>query len=291
MFYGSIEAGGTKFVCAIGNEKLDIVERVSFPTTTPEETMKFVITSFKKYANKLLSIGVGSFGPIDIHQDSPTYGHITSTPKLGWQNFDFVGMLKKEFDVPIAWTTDVNAACFGEYIAGNGRGLSNVVYFTIGTGIGGGALQEGKFIEGFSHPEMGHMIVKIHPDDHFEGNCPFHNNCLEGMAAGPAIEKRTGKKGEEIDKNDYVWDIEAEYIAQCAYNITLILSPEVIIFGGGVMKQSHMLPKIQAAFLRLINGYVKIPDIEEYIVTPQLGDNAGTIGCLGLAREKAVELK
>lgn len=238
--YGSIEAGGTKFVCAIGDEEMTIKERVSFPTTTPEETMALVIDFFKKYEDQLVGIGIGSFGPIDIHRDSATYGYITSTPKLAWQNFDFVGTMKQAFPIPIAWTTDVNAAAYGEYVFGKGKGLSSVVYYTIGTGVGGGALQDGRFVEGFSHPEMGHMLVVPHPDDLFEGSCPFHGNCLEGMAAGPAIEKRLGKKGQELSEDEPFWSIEAEYIAQCAYNTTLMLSPDVIIFGGGVMKQRHI---------------------------------------------------
>ena len=288
MLYGSIEAGGTKFVCAIGNEKLEILERVSFPTTTPDETMPQVIAFFNQYKDDLAAIGVGSFGPIDIRQTSETYGYITSTPKLAWQNYNFLGAMKAAFDIPMAWTTDVNAAAYGEYAFGNGQGKSSVVYYTIGTGVGAGALQEGKFIEGFSHPEMGHMLVVPHKDDHFEGACPFHGNCLEGMAAGPAVEKRNGRKGQDIPQDDPFWEIEAEYIAQCAYNTTLMFSPEVIIFGGGVMKQRHMVEKVHAAFTRIMKGYVAIPALEEYIVTPALEDNAGTIGCLALA-EKALK--
>ena len=267
---------------------MEILERVSFPTTTPDETMEQVAAFFKQYQTQLASIGVGSFGPIDIHHDSVTYGHITSTPKLAWQNFDFVGTLKKYFNIPIAWTTDVNAACYGEYVAGNGKGLTSVVYYTVGTGIGGGALQNGAFVEGFSHPEMGHMLVKRHPEDTFLGNCPFHQDCLEGMAAGPALEKRTGTKGENLLAEDPVWEIEADYIAQCAYNTTLMFAPDIIIFGGGVMKQDHMKKKVQEKFAKLVNHYVTTPAVEEYIVTPKLGDNAGTIGCLALAQDATI---
>lgn len=283
--YGSIEAGGTKFVCAIGNDELEIIERTSFPTTEPEETMAQVIAFFKKYENDLQSIGVGSFGPIDIHRESKTYGYITSTPKLAWQNFNFVGSLKKQFNLPVAWTTDVNAACYGEYVKGHGDGLTSVVYYTIGTGVGGGAVQKGMLIEGFSHPEMGHMLVRRHKEDTFEGACPFHKDCLEGMAAGPAIEKRLGKKGQDLAEDDSFWNIEAEYIAQCAYNTTLMFSPDIIIFGGGVMGQEHLVEKVRQAFRKLINDYVKVPALEQYIVTPKLENNAGTIGCLALAKE------
>lgn len=283
-FLGSIEAGGTKFVCGIGNDQLEIIERVSFPTTTPEETVALVIGFFKKYNIK--AIGIGSFGPIDIHKDSVTYGHITTTPKLAWQDYDFVGAMKKEFDVPIAFTTDVNAAAYGEYVAGNGAGLSSCVYYTIGTGVGAGAIQDGRFVEGFSNSEMGHMIVKRHEADQFSGSCPFHNDCLEGMAAGPAIEKRAGKKGQELAEDDPFWDIEAYYVAQAAYNTTLMLAPEGIIFGGGVMKQRHMLPKVHREFEKLVNGYVTTPPLEKYIVTPKLEDDPGTIGCLALAKKE-----
>lgn len=283
--YGSIEAGGTKFVCAVSDEGLNILERVSFPTTTPEETMPLVIDFFKQYEATLKAIGIGSFGPIDINKKSETYGFITSTPKLAWQNYDVLGEMKKHFDLPMAFTTDVNAAAYGEYKLGNGKGKESVVYYTIGTGVGGGAIQQGHFIEGFSHPEMGHTLVQPHPDDNFEGVCPFHGNCLEGMAAGPSIEKRFGVKGQDLPEDHPFWHIEATYIAQCAYNTTLMMSPEVIIFGGGVMHQQHMVDKVHAAFEELMNGYVKYPNVADYIVTPALGDNAGTLGCLSLAKD------
>lgn len=283
--YGAIEAGGTKFVCAVGNAALEIIEKVSFPTETPQKTMAAVIDFFNQYKKELKSIGVGSFGPIDIQPNSAEYGYITTTPKLDWQYVDFVGLLKRHFAIPIAWTTDVNAACYGEYISGKGQGLASVVYYTIGTGVGGGALQNGRFVEGFSHPEMGHMLVRRHSEDSFEGNCPFHKSCLEGMAAGPAIEKRVGKKGQELSSDDPFWQIEAEYLAQCAYTTTLLFSPDIIIFGGGVMQQS-LLPQVHQAFAELMNGYVKTPPLENYIVQPKLGNDAGTIGCLALAKNQ-----
>lgn len=283
--YGAIEAGGTKFVCGVGTEDLSIIDRVSFPTTTPAETMKLVVDYFKQY--DLEAIGIGSFGPIDLNKKSPTYGYITTTPKLAWANFDFLGEMKEHFNIPMAWTTDVNAAAYGEYIAGRGQGVSSCVYYTFGTGVGAGAIQNGSFIEGFSHPEMGHMRISRHPDDAFEGSCPFHGCCLEGMAAGPAIEKRTGKKGQTLSKADPVWDIVAYYIAQAVYNTTLMLSPEVIILGGGVMKQEQLYEKIKENYKQFPQGYVKTPPLDEYIVSPALGDNQGTIGCLALAKDAA----
>lgn len=286
MVYGGIEAGGTKIVCGIGTEELGIVERVSFPTTTPKETLGFVIDFFEKYKEELEAIGIGSFGPIDIQKDSPSYGYITSTPKIAWQNFDFVGEIKNAFpNLPVAWTTDVNAACYGEYMKGHGKDKTSVVYYTIGTGIGGSALQNGIFVEGFSHPEMGHMFIRRHEEDSFVGNCPFHHDCLEGLAAGPAIEQRIGKKAQNLAETDAFWDIEAGYIAQCAYNSTLLFSPDVIILGGGVMKQEQLIKKVREKFTALMNNYVKTPDLENYLVTPQLEDNAGIIGCIALAKE------
>lgn len=247
--------------------------------------MNQVIHFFREFKDDLKSIGVGSFGPIDIQKNSETYGYITSTPKIGWQNFNFVGSLKEEFNVSVAWTTDVNAACYGEYIAGAGKYLNNVVYYTVGTGVGGGAIQNGKFIEGITHPEMGHMLVVPQIDDLFEGTCPFHHNCLEGMASGPAIEKRIGKKGQEIPTDHHVWDVISAYIAQCAYNTTLMLSPEVIIFGGGVMKQKHLIDRVRNEFQELLNGYTQTPSVTDYLVTPRLRDDAGITGCLALARQ------
>lgn len=283
--FGSIEAGGTKFVCAIGNNKLEILERVSFPTTTPDDTLKQVVDFFNLYQDQLESIGVGSFGPIDIHPESATYGYITTTPKVKWQNYDFVGILKESLKVPVVWTTDVNAACFGEYTAGHGQGLKSVVYYTIGTGVGGGAVVNDQFLEGFSHPEMGHMLIQHHSEDHFSGNCPFHKDCLEGLVAGPAIEKRLGMKAQSLSPEDPFWNIEADYIAQCVYNTTLMYSPDLIILGGGVMKQPQLLPLVKQAFEKKLNKYVAIPEIDNYLKNPALGDDAGITGCLALARE------
>lgn len=282
--YGSIEAGGTKFVCAIGDEKLDILERISIDTKTPKETMSLVIRFFEKYRNELYSIGIGSFGPIDINKDSDTYGYITSTPKLAWQNYPFVQEIKKYFDIPIFWTTDVNAAAYGENISGRGKDKKSVVYVTIGTGIGGGAVLNDEIIEGSIHTEMGHMLIQRHPEDDFSGACPFHHGCLEGMAAGPAIEKRLDSKGQDLENDHSYWAIEAYYLAQCAYNITLILAPEVIVLGGGVMNKPGLLSLVRAEFVKLMNGYIFISDVEEYIVSPGLEDNAATIGCLSLAK-------
>ncbi|MFC7394968.1 ROK family protein [Scopulibacillus cellulosilyticus] len=286
MLFGAIESGGTKFVCGIGNENGEILERVSFPTTTPDETMGQVIEFFKN--KQMDAMGVGSFGPVDPNKDSPTYGYITSTPKTKWRNFNFIGELKKHFDMPIGFDTDVNAAALGETEWGAAKGLDSCVYMTVGTGVGGGAIVEGKMLHGMLHPEMGHILIKRHPEDHFTGNCPYHNDCLEGMAAGPAIEKRWGKKGIELQEVDKVWEIEAYYLAQVVVNLVYTISPKRIILGGGVMKQKQLFPMIRKNVKELLNGYVEtkeiLVDIDNYIVSPGLGDNAGLCGAIALAK-------
>ena len=280
---GAIEAGGTKFVCAVSNEKLEILERISLPTTTPDETMKNVFEFFDKY--DLDAIGVGSFGPIDVNKKSKTYGYITTTPKLAWANYNFVGALKDRYNIPIGWTTDVNAAALGELKKGAAVGLQSCIYLTVGTGIGGGAMINGQFLEGYGHPEMGHILIRMHPNDQFKGICPYHKNCLEGVASGPAIEDRWGKKAYELVDNEEVWKIEAFYLAQALMTYTLTINPERIVLGGGVMKQRQLFHYIRKELEKLMNNYVTMPDLDEYIVSPGLGDNSGIIGCLLLAQE------
>ena len=235
MRIGAIEAGGTKFVCGVGNENGEILERVSFPTETPEITLAKAVEFFKD--KNIERLGIGSFGPIDVNPKSKTYGYITKTPKLAWTDYDVIGYLKRHFDIPMYFDTDVNGAALGEATWGAAKGLENCLYITIGTGIGGGALVSGKLVHGMLQPEMGHIIVKRHPEDTYEGKCPFHKDCFEGMAAGPAIEERWGKKGYELAVDHKAWEIEAYYIAQGVVNFILTLSPEKIILGGGVMKQ------------------------------------------------------
>uniref|UniRef100_UPI002ED8CC71 ROK family protein n=1 Tax=Clostridium guangxiense TaxID=1662055 RepID=UPI002ED8CC71 len=283
MMYGAIEAGGTKFVCAVSDEKLNILERVSIKTTVPAETMNLVFEFFDKF--KVEAVGIGSFGPIDVNKKSKTYGYITNTPKKGWANYDFVGAMKKRYNVPIGWTTDVNAAALGELKKGAAVGLDSCIYLTVGTGIGGGAVVNGKLLEGYGHPEMGHVLVRKHEADKYAGNCPFHETCLEGVAAGPAIEARWGKKAYDLTDKDEVWEIEAYYLAQALMTYTLILSPERIILGGGVMKQLQLFPLVRKELEKLMANYVSMPNLDEYIVPPALGDNAGITGCLLLAKD------
>jgi fructokinase len=286
MVIGAIEAGGTKFVCGLGNEDGVISERISIPTTTPEETMAEVVSFFKD--KRIEALGVGSFGPVDLEQSSATYGFITSTPKPHWAQFDLVGELKKYFDVPVGFDTDVNAAALGESLWGAAAGLDSCLYMTVGTGIGVGALVEGKLIHGLTHPEMGHIMVRRHGDDTYAGRCPYHGDCLEGLAAGPAIEERWGKKGIELKESPEVWEMEAHYLAQAIANYILILSPKKVIVGGGVMKQDQLFPLVRGKVKEILGGYVQsgqiLEDIDEYIVPPGLGDNAGLAGALGLVK-------
>ena len=282
--YGAIEAGGTKFVLSVGDESLEIIDQLTIPTVSPEETMPLVIEFFKQFENNLLAIGIGSFGPIDVNPESSTYGFITQTPKLKWRNYDFLGNIQKAFpNVKTAWTTDVNASAYGEYAVRDG--VENLVYYTVGTGVGGGGVKQGKFVEGISHPEMGHIPVKKHADDSFDGHCPSHGDCLEGLASGPAVEARLGKRAKDVPADDPYWDIQAYYIAQSAYTTTLLLAPEMIIYGGGVMKVEGLLEKVRLAFDKLNQGYMSTPDLEKYIVSPKLEDSAATIGCFAMAKE------
>ena len=282
--YGAIEAGGTKFVLSVGDESLEIIDQLTIPTVSPEETMPLVIEFFKQFEKNLLAIGIGSFGPIDVNPESSTYGFITQTPKLKWRNYDFLGSIQKAFpNVKTVWTTDVNASAYGEYAVRDG--VENLVYYTVGTGVGGGGVKQGKFVEGISHPEMGHIPVKKHADDSFDGHCPSHGDCLEGLASGPAVEARFGKSAKDVPADDPYWDIQAYYIAQSAYTTTLLLAPEMIIYGGGVMKVEGLLEKVRLAFDKLNQGYMSTPDLEKYIVSPKLEDSAATIGCFAMAKE------
>lgn len=283
---GGIEAGGTKFVCAVGKEDGTIVERIQFDTLSPEETIPQIIEFFNKHEIK--SLGVGSFGPVDINPNSPTFGNVTSTPKPGWKDYPFLKTLQAAIDVPMEFNTDVNAAALGEVMHGAAQDVDSCLYITVGTGVGAGAVFNGQLLQGLSHPEMGHTIVRRHETDNYEGFCPYHSDCLEGLAAGPAIERRWGKKGFELQDQTEVWELESYYLAQALVQFILILSPKRIVMGGGVMKQKQMFPFIQKKVQELLNGYVAVPEIleniDEYIVPPALGDNAGITGAFMLAK-------
>ncbi|MDF2545159.1 MAG: fructokinase [Anaerosolibacter sp.] len=287
--FGAIEAGGTKFVCAVGDEKFQIVDKTSIPTTYPEGTLQKIFNFFDGYRN-LKAMGIGSFGPIGTNKKSETYGYITSTPKKNWRNFNLLGEIKKHYSIPIGWTTDVNAACLGEYQVGSASANNSCIYLTVGTGIGGGAILDGKIVEGFGHTEMGHIIIRNHTDDDFEGVCPYHKNCLEGLAAGPSIEKRYGVKAQNLGADHRIWRIIAYYLAQALVNYTLILRPEKIILGGGVMDQPRMIDFVREEFSLLLANYVETPDLVSYIVTPALGNNAGITGGFILAHRSLSDI-
>jgi fructokinase len=287
--FGGIEAGGTKFVCAVGGGPEDLREEIRFPTTMPEETLGRAVEFFKAQPEQVAAIGVGTFGPVDPNPKSPKFGYITTTPKPGWAQTDFVGTLREAFDLPIGFDTDVNAAALGEFRWGAAQGLDTFLYLTIGTGIGGGAMVEGNLLHGLIHPEMGHIFPQHDWErDPFPGFCPFHGDCFEGMAAGPAIEKRWGQKAEMLPPAHPAWELEAEYIAQALVNYVTILSPQKIIIGGGVMEAPGLFPMIRERTQQILNGYVQAPQIleqiDEYIVPPGLGNKAGVLGAIALAQ-------
>lgn len=278
---GSIEAGGTKFILAVGDADFNILTKKRIPTTTPDETLAACIDFFK--ANPVDALGLGSFGPIGINKKADNYGKILATPKPGWAGTDIVGILEDALKIPVFFTTDVNASVYGEYTQGAAKDVDSAVYFTIGTGIGGGAIQDGHFIGGYSHLEMGHAPVMQHPDDHYEGKCPFHGNkCYEGVAAGPTIEGRTGQPGETLSRDHQVFDFIQYYAAQLAYNAYVNLAPERIIFGGSVISDDDMAG-VRKYFDQLNNGYVDAP--KDLIVHSHFKDNASaTVGDFALAK-------
>ncbi len=284
MLLGSVEAGGTKFVCAVGDENYRTKDIVSFPTTTPAETLQRTIDYFRQYDIKALS--VASFGPIELRRNDPKYGYITNTPKPNWADTDFIGTLKKAFDIPMFWTTDVNGSAYGEYVMSTltNERINSLVYYTIGTGVGAGAIINGDFLGDTGHPEMGHVRLKRHPDDlDFKGICPFHGDCLEGLVAGPTFDARTGKPGKEVPLTDHVWDIMAYYVAQAALQVTLIMRPGKVIFGGGVVSEPF-LTKVRQQFSELLNSYVDVGNLNDYISMPTIKHNgSATLGNFALA--------
>ena len=295
-YYAGIEAGGTKFICTIANKYYDIIERISIPTEEPQITMPKVINFFKRYKDDLTSIGVGSFGPVDLDKTSKTYGFITDTVKVGWQNYNLVGEIKSNFNIPIGFDTDVNAAALGEYKWGHAKQLDNFIYITVGTGIGVGGMSNNKLMHGLTHPEMGHIFVRRSKLEKvsFHGICSFHGDCLEGLASGTAINARWGTSHcSELPIDHDAWKLEADYLAQAIMNYILICSPKKIIMGGGVMKQKQLFPLIYQKLQELMNGYISHPhiigdQIKSYIVPPKLEDNAGCLGAIALA-ENAIE--
>jgi fructokinase len=294
-FFGAVEAGGTKFVVAIGNERGEILALERFPTTDPVSTLAAAHGVLRRGGTAfgtLEAIGVASFGPLELDRTSPRYGFIGRTPKAGWSGTDIAGGLAREFRCPIGFDTDVNAAALAEHRWGAAREVGDVAYVTVGTGIGGGVLVDGVPIHGLMHPEIGHIYPRRHPLDRgFDGVCPFHGDCLEGVASGPAILARTGASLMQLDGAHPQWEIEADYLGQLCAQLVVTVSPQRIVMGGGVMSQARLLPLIRLRLLHWLGGYIDRSEIlagaDRYVVAPQLGDQAGVLGALVLAVDAA----
>jgi len=293
-FFGGIEAGGTKFVCIVTDENARILAETRFPTTLPEETLRRTVDFFRHWMAEqrlaLQGVGIASFGPVDLRVGSETFGTITSTPKPGWKNASLAAVIEKELAIPVFFDTDVNGAALGEGRWGAAQGLSDFLYITIGTGVGGGAICAGKPLHGLVHPEMGHVIL---PHDRladpFDGNCPFHSDCFEGLASGQPLKKRWGIPADKLQPDHPGWELEAQYIALALSSFIYTLSPQRIILGGGVMAQSQLFPMIRKKTYSLLNGYVQSPEllsgIDSYVVPPGLGNQAGSLGAVALVMQ------
>ena len=288
--FGGIEAGGTKFVCAVGTGPMDIRAEIRFPTTASGETLGRAIEFFRQQQAEtpLAAIGIGSFGPLDPRPVSPTYGTITSTPKPGWADTDVVGPIQQALGVPVGFDTDVNVAALGEFRWGAAQGLDTFIYLTVGTGIGGGGMVNGQLVHGLVHPEMGHIhIPHDWQRDPFPGSCPYHGDCFEGLASGPAMSERWHMAPEKIPLDHIVWELEAEYISFAIANLICTISPEIIVFGGGVMQRHQLLKMVQMKTRWILGGYIKSKSLEEniseYIITPRLKEDSGILGALSMA--------
>lgn len=290
MRYGALEAGGTKMVMAIMNEAGETQERKTVPTLTPAETMPQMVEFFRE--NKADVLGIGSFGPLDLNPASPTFGSITITPKLAWCNYPMTQVFRDELNIPVAIDTDVNAAALAEFTLGAAKGKTSCMYVTVGTGVGGGLIINGQPVHGFMHPEIGHIPLIPDPEDPTpDGFCPYHRHCLEGLAAGPNIEKRWGVSAKELAPDHPAWKLEVNYMAQMCASAMFSFSPEMIILGGGVMQQKFLIPKIRCKTVELLGGYIPeslIADgLESYIVEPGLDTASGITGAWLLARQAA----
>ena len=288
--YGGLEAGGTKFVCVIGTGPDDIRAIDRIPVTTPVETIPRAIAFFRDALDAgttLGAIGIGSFGPVELRPGHPTHGHITTTPKPGWSNTDLAGPFRDALGLPIAFDTDVNAAVLAEARWGAARGLRDVVYLTIGTGIGGAALVDGRLVHGLGHPEMGHIAVDRHPEDDYPGRCPFHGACLEGLASGAALEARFGRRAETLTDDDEARavDLVAHYLASGVRSLTYALAPARVVIGGGVGLMPGLVDRARTSLRKQLAGYPGLPEhrAPDYLVAAALGDMAGPTGTLLLA--------
>lgn len=286
---GALEAGGTKMVCAVGRADGTVLESEQIPTTTPQETMALVCSWFKK--RDISSLGIGAFGPTAVNPNSVHYGYILETPKTSWRYFDMLGTLRRELDIPCGYDTDVNVACLGECAFGCAKGYDNVVYLTIGTGVGAGVMIGGQMIHGMLHPEAGHILVTRNPSDTIgdRSGCPYHNDCLEGLVAGPGIKKRWGgKRASELAEDEAAMDLLSGYLAQALMTYILCYSPQIIVIGGGVADHTPIVPLARAKTVQLLNNYIVTPEIENidsYIVNNSLEGMQGIMGCLALGAQ------
>lgn len=300
MLYGGIEAGGTKMVCAVGTRPEDLRDFERIETALgPDEVFRRIIAYFRKHQDiePLAAIGIGSFGPISLDRSSPDYGFITSTPKPGWKHIDYAGTIERALGVPVGWDTDVNVAALGEWRWGAAQGLDTFLYITVGTGVGGGGLSNGRMMHGLIHPEMGHIRIPTQVPagidaPEFAGFCPYHGDCLEGLTSGPAMQARWGAPAETLPTNHPAWELEAHYLALACVNFVTTLSPQKIIIGGGVGSAPQIFPMLRPKVRELLNGYVDAPEIttdaiNEYIVPPALGNRSGALGAIALAEQVA----
>jgi fructokinase len=285
--YGGVETGGTWCVCALGTGPDDIVAEETFPTGEPAETLDRIVAFFADRPRPR-AIGIGAFGPVDLDEDSPTWGQVTTTPKPGWAHTAVASVIRDRLGVPVRFDTDVNAAAVGEHRWGAGQDVSSLCYLTVGTGIGAGIIIDGRPLHGLIHPEPGHLRVPHdRRRDPFDGTCPVHADCWEGLAAGGAIAARWGASPPELADDHPAWALEADYLALGILSIVSVVSPHRVIVGGGVMERAGLLPAVRQRLRELVAGYLDTPllgsRVDEYLVSPGLGDRAGVLGAIALA--------
>ena len=283
-----METGGTKVVCAIGTGPDDVRARLRIPTGEPSATLREAVAFFRQHPTRVAALGIASFGPLDLDPHSRTFGFITTTPKRGWAHTDVAAPFRTALGVPVVVDTDVNGAALAEHVWGAARDVDPIVYVTVGTGIGGGGVVHGRLLHGLVHPEMGHLrIPHDRAADPFPGVCPYHGDCLDGLASARALAERWGAPPETLPPDHRAWDLEAEYLALGLVSIIGVLSPRRVVVGGGVLAHRPLLPRIRRRLVELLAGYIQarelVSDVDTYIVSPALGADAGVLGALALA--------
>ena len=283
-----IELGGTKINCILARGPEEILDEVRIPTTRPDETLAAVEAVLDRWQG-FVALGIASFGPVSIDRGAGDYGHITSTPKPGWAGTDIARRLERHSGVPTGFHTDVVGAALAEARWGAAKGLRDVAYVTVGTGIGVGLIAGGRPVDGLTHAEFGHIRPVRAPGDDWVGNCPFHGACLEGLAAGTAIAARTGQPASELGADHPAWDGVAHALGQLLHTLVLTGVPRRIVMGGGVMVgTNHLFPRVRAAMTKSLAGYVALPEValaDTYVVPPALGGNAGPLGAILLGEQ------